>query len=190
MSHELVMSDRGQAVRGVVHGVDDTGAVQLLVVETHAGVVRAAVEVHQPFGLASHAPADGAVTLLVSAGGDQGDMIALPPANPQAARFGNLGPGEVALYDAAGNRLIFSGGTLATLVCANVVIQAQAVAITAPAGVTITGPVQIAGTLTVNGDIVCAGTITDHHGSLDAMRTIYDEHTHTSPGTNTPTPAM
>ena len=82
------MSDRETAYlirsivsRGVVGKSDDSQETQTVDVAQWAGVERTAVEVLQPFGVASRAPENGLV-LLLAVGGDQGDLVALPWPEP------------------------------------------------------------------------------------------------------------
>jgi phage gp45-like len=140
--------------------VDDGGAAQRLDIETHEGVVRSGVEVLQPYGLAS-APAAGGLTVVLALGGDQGDLVALPMAQP-AARMGGLGPGQVALYDDTGTRVgLTADGKLGVLAAAEVTVTVGGTVFkVTPAGV------QITGNLVVDGDISATGTVSDGAGNL------------------------
>jgi phage baseplate assembly protein V len=160
MNREDANTLRGLAVRGLVHRVDDASAAQRLDVETHEGVVRSGVEVLQPYGLAS-APAAGGLTVVIALGGDQGDLVALPMAQP-ASRMGGLAPGQVALYDDTGTRVALTAdGKLALLAAAEVTLTvAGTVLKVTPGGVTITGK------LVVEGDIEATGTVSDGAGNL------------------------
>ena len=176
MQHELDMIVRGAAVRGTVYNLDDTGGAQLVDAETHAGVARAQVEVLHPYGFCASAPAGYSYTVLLAMGADQGDMLALPPAAP-SLRFGNLAPGEVAVYDSAGNRLhIKAGGNIDLLAAALLHLMGQSVTIDAPAGVTINGP------LTVNGGIAATQDVVAGQGG-HAVSVLNHQHTETQPGT-------
>ncbi|MFG1466753.1 phage baseplate assembly protein, partial [Xanthobacter sp. DSM 24535] len=95
---------RAMVSRGVVSKSDDSQETQTVDVAQWAGVERTAVEVMQPFGIASRAPANGLV-LLLAVGGDQGDLVALPVGAP-GSRLGNLAEGEVALYTTDGSRVL------------------------------------------------------------------------------------
>jgi phage baseplate assembly protein V len=160
MNREDANTLRGMAVRGLVHRVDDGSAAQRLDVETHEGVVRSAVEVLQPYGLAS-APAAGGLTVVIALGGDQGDLVALPMAQP-AARMGGLGPGQVALYDDTGSRVLLSAdGKLAVTAAAEVTVTVGGTVLkVSPGGVEITG------NLAVTGNITATGTVSDGAGNL------------------------
>lgn len=153
----LHMSVRGLLVRGVVQAIDDTGAVQVVTTQTHFGRVRSRVPVHQPFGFASHAPLDGAVTHVVSVGGDPADQVALPPANPQVARFGDLPEGDTVAYDACGQRLHFHNGTLVEVQATTelrVGIGGTTVLDVTAKGVAIIGSLTVSEGITAQGDVV------------------------------------
>lgn len=174
---------RGAAVRGFVVAVHDDGQAQTVDVETHDGVLRSGIEVAQGFGVGGHAPA-GAFVLLIALGGDQGDMMALPVSHP-GYRFGALAPGQTALYDASGNRvLLLNNGIIEIHAATRVRIMAQDVRIEAPAGVTIVGDV------TVEGSITATGNIADAAGSMQEMRDRYNAHAHSAAGTSPPTTLM
>lgn len=158
MDHETAAALRGQAVRGVVSAIRDEGMVQSVDVETHEGVVRSRVEVLQQYGVTSHAPAGGVVVLL-ALGGDEGDQAALPVACP-TSRMGGLAAGEVALHDAAGNRVhIKAGGVIEIRGAASVLVVVGGTELeVTPGGVRIKGNVQVDGSITTTGDIT-AGTV-------------------------------
>ncbi|MDU7520207.1 MAG: phage baseplate assembly protein [Roseomonas mucosa] len=175
MDDETAMALRGVAVRGMVSGFDDTGAMQTVDGETHEGVARGTIEVHQPFGFAS-LPPDGAFTIFFALGGDQGDMVALPPMHPDY-RFGGLEPGESVLYDDEGNRVhIRRGGIIEIVSARKVRILTQGVEIEAPLGVKITGPLEVDGPITSTEDI------SDRLGSMQQMRNVYNGHTNPQDG--------
>lgn len=172
--HEHIFDLRVLVTRGIVIRVDDTGVVQIMDVQTHDGVLRGEVEVHQPFGLASSPPENGAVTVLFANGGDPSDMIALPASSP-AARLGGLLRGETAIYGSDGTRVhIKRGGKIQVLAATEVDITAPTCKITASSGITLTGDVSITGSLSVGGsasiggdlhvtgNITAGGTITGH----------------------------
>jgi len=169
VNHEDAAALRGQALRAVVHRVDDGGGLQALDVETHEGVVRSGVEVLHPYGVASAPPA-GALCVVLAIGGDQGDLVALPAASP-AGRLGGLGAGEVALYDDAGNRVhLAAGGTIHIMAATavRVVVGGAELRVNA-AGVHITG------------DLFVSGQVSDANGSMQEMRGRYNQHTHGGP---------
>lgn len=151
------------AVRGLVTAVRDGGATQVVDVETHEGVVRSGVEVMQQYGVTSRARA-GALVVLVAIGGDQGDMVAMPVANP-SDRMAGLGDGEVALHDAAGNRLhLRAGGVVELRGAASVLVVVGGTELEVmPGGVRILGDVTVTGSVTASGDVSAGGTSLQGH---------------------------
>lgn len=169
MDRDMASALRGQAVRALVLRIADDGETQVVDVQTHEGVVRGAIEVAQPYGLAA-VPLAGALTVVIGLGGDQGDMVALPVANP-SDRLGGLAAGEVALYDAAGNRVhIRAGGVIEVRAATRVLVRAPRVEIEAVNGVRITGDLDVTGEIRDRSD---AGGRT-----MSQMRNAYDRHGH------------
>lgn len=161
MSHELVGDFRGATVLGVVRAVNDTGQVQTVDVETHQGMVRAGIEVLQPFGFAGAPPAAGAICLLFAVGGDPGHMVALPIAAP-GGRFGNQAAGEATMYGSDGTRVsIRAGGIVEVWAGTEVIVHAPLVRMT--------------GDLIVDGNISDLGGL---HGTFGGLRTAYNGHHH------------
>jgi len=161
MLDALHMAIRSLIGRGVVSGIDDTGGDQTVDIDTHYGVSRSGVPVHHPFGLAAHAPHDGAVTHVVTNGGDPADLVALPPANPSVARMGNLAEGEACLYDALGQKVYLKDGRIVRIDCAaelqvaiagTTVLDINAERIYTPLNI------QTDGAITAKGDVT-AGTV-------------------------------
>ena len=169
MDHETAAALRGQAVRGLVTAIRDDGLVQVVDVETHEGVVRSGVEVLQQYGVTSRAPA-GAIVVLVALGGDQGDVVALPVACP-SARMGGLADGEVALHDAAGNRVhVKAGGVIEIRAATHVLAVVGGTEFEVSAGgVRIKGDVTVEGGIQTTGDVVAGGiSLRTHvHGGVD-----------------------
>jgi phage baseplate assembly protein V len=166
MDYETANSMRGQTVRGVVAAIRDGGLVQAVDVETHEGVMRSGVEVLQQYGVTSHAPAGGLVVLL-AIGGDEGDQVALPVACP-SGRMGGLAAGEVALHDAAGNRVYLKAGGMIEIHAAasvRVVVEGTEMEVT-PAGLRIKGNVTVDGTVTATGRIKSDAEVHDAAGNV------------------------
>jgi phage gp45-like len=174
-AHEHVFDLRGVIGRGIVQATNDSGQAQTVDVQMYDGVIRTGIEVHQPFGLASRAPLDGAVVILFEVEADPGHIVALPSAN-FSVRFGNLADGETVLYGADGSRVeIRAGGVVKVLAANSIEIAAPMVTITAANNgtvvvgedLTVTGTLSVGGALsaasiTVAGDLHVAGTIYGH----------------------------
>lgn len=122
---ELAHQLRGMIVRGVVSTSNDGGETQTVDVEIAAGHKLTGVEVLQASGVSSRAK-DGGLVVLLAVGGDGGDMVALPVADP-SGRMGGLEPGEVALYDpASGARVhIKADGSIHVLSATSVTCDVQ-----------------------------------------------------------------
>jgi hypothetical protein len=63
------------------------------------------------------------------------------------------------------------------------------VTVTAPVVNLTAATVNVSGVLNVTGAIACASTISDSAGSLSALRSVYNTHTHVHDGTNTSGPS-
>lgn len=166
MDRATAMALRGLIMRAEVQGVADGAETQAVEALTHEGILRSGVEVLAPFGVSSVPPAGG-MTVLLAVGGDQGDMVALPLACP-SARYGSLAPGETVVHDAAGNRLHFRNGGLVELhAAASISVKVGGVEmVVSDANVTITG------------DLVVTGNVSDAAGSMQEMRDRYNAHGH------------
>jgi phage baseplate assembly protein V len=161
-------------VRGVVGVIDDSGAVQTIGVTTHDGVVRSAVEVHQPYGYASMPP-DQALTVLSAIGADQGDQVAWPLAST-GYRFGNLLAGQSVMYDSTGARLLFdNAGNGEWKANALLHIQSLTVTIDVSNGLTVNGPLTVVGDLTVTGAVTITGDV-NVTGNINATGTVNGRH--------------
>jgi phage gp45-like len=130
MKREIAHALRSLVMRGVVRTSSDQGESQTAKVTIAAGIERSDVEVMQPFGLASHAPAGGAAVVL-AVGGDTGDLVLLPVSSP-GFRLGGLAEGEAALYAIKGDRVhAKADGSIEILASARVLIKVGDVTIEA-----------------------------------------------------------
>lgn len=177
----IVGSMRSLISYGVVTSINDAGGAQTATVTTGDGVIRADVEVMQPFGLSAVPPADGVTTVVLEVGGDPSNLVVLPLANP-STRFGGLGAGETVVYAGDGTRVHVKPGGIVEVWGVDVTVNAQTVTINAAGGTTINGDVQVNGNLTASGDVI------DAAGPLSRLRNHYDAHTHTDDGGSPPTP--
>lgn len=85
----------GSVRRAVVRLVDDSGPVQRMQVEVHAGEPIPDVDHLQPYGLTGRAPVE-ARTLLLLVGAAWDHVVALATGHTDRPR--NLAPGDVTLY--------------------------------------------------------------------------------------------
>jgi phage gp45-like len=159
---DLVGDLRTLALRATVQGIDDSGALQLADVQPFDGGALTQIEVATPWGFVSVPPA-GAIAIVLAIGADPADRMVLTLVHP-GARMGNLAAGEVAIHDAAGNRVhIRQGGTIDVQAATAVHVTAPTVVVTAGSGVEIAGNVSITGTLSVTGAI---------HGTADVAHSL------------------
>lgn len=141
--------------RGVVRGVSDGAKLQELQLDLLADEVRGGVERFQQYGLTSY-PLPGAEAVVVAVGGSRDHLVALA-VDDRRYRSLDLAPGEVALYNNTGTRVVLRQGGV--------------IEITAATKVRMVTPL-----LEVTGEIKdrC-----DTGGkTMSGMRTTYDGHTH------------
>jgi len=166
MDKETTDTIRNHTGRKNIKNINDDGETMTASVEVAEGIWRDNVEVVMPYGYSAHIPEDGAMGVVISLGGDEGDMAILPVANP-STRMGGLKENEVGLYNKDGDKLVLTpGGAM------NVKTGAE-VNITTDTGVTITAKVT-----KVVGDLECTGDVSDKNGSMQEMRDKYNEHGH------------
>lgn len=108
---EIVNKLRGLVRRVTVKDIKDDGQMQTASAEVAEGVWRHDLEIMHPYGFLSVPDDDGAVGVALAIGGDEGDMVILPLANP-SQRMGGLGKGDVGIANKFGDRMIIkaSGG--------------------------------------------------------------------------------
>ena len=158
MEQDTANKLRGMTRRVTLKNIRDDGETQRASIEVASGIWRDDVEILHPFGLTSVAPEDGATAVAIAIGGDEGDMVVLPVANP-SKRMGGLPAGGVGLSTDHGDKIVLlpDGG----------------ISIKAGAGVTISvGGVTVA--ITGSGVAITGGEVT-HNG-----RNIDDTHRHTN----------
>lgn len=166
MSDELHYSMRSQTLRGVVQALDDSGPSQTITVQLHFGQVRSKVPVHQAFGFSSVAPLDGAITHVVQNGADPSDVVALPVANPAAARMGGLETGEAVLYDAAGQKVYLRNGKIVQIDALSemvVSVGGKTVLDLNQNGAAITGSLTVSEGIKAGGDVVAGSVSLQSH---------------------------
>lgn len=172
-SHDNAQKLRSLTRRAVVHAINDNGAGQTVTVEAHAGCPRSDVPVHQPFGFSSHAPVRGALTHVIPLGGDEADLMALPPANPSTGHMGGLSEGESVLYDAVGQAVYLQDGRIIRVQAATemtIEIGGEVVLDLTADLATLNVPLKVKGGIQASEDIV-AGKISlqNHsHGGVQA----------------------
>jgi phage baseplate assembly protein V len=120
---ETADSLRGMVRRVTLKNVKDTGETQTASIEVADGIFRDDVEIHQPYGFASSVPEDGALGLALAIGGDQGDIVVIPAANP-SKRMGKLNPEETGIYNASGDKIVLGAdGSISIMAGADLTVK-------------------------------------------------------------------
>jgi len=154
---------RGMIRRVRLRSIDDSQETQRASAEIAEDIWRDGVEVLQPDGYAGVTPEDGALAIMLSIGGDEGDAVLLPVSNP-SKRMGDLKPGDRGIYTPHGDKLLLTAaGTAVLQVAAGVTIEAESVTI-------VTGGVTV--TISAAGVAIEGGQVT-HNG-----KDIGDTHKH------------
>ena len=140
--------------RGAVSAVNAANKMQTLQLRLLAGETKDGVEHFEPFGFTSK-PLPGAEHVTVFLDGDRSHGITLVVAD-RRYRMTTLDDGEVALHDAYGNHAHFRrDGTFD-------IVTTTKVQITSPL-VTMSGDLQVAGTITGTTDVIGGGKSLKNH---------------------------
>ena len=165
---------RLMVARSVISAVssDETGITLQLTLGPNEE--RADVDLVQQYGVSSKPkPGSQAVTLFVSGSRSEGVTIATKGGG--AAMSFTLKPGEVALHTDEGDSVHLRRGRI-------VEVTTETLKISASSGVEIDTP-----TLTTTGNVEASGNVEDSLGSLAALRTAFNAHTHVSASPGSPT---
>ena len=158
--------------RAVIRGKRSERALRTLQTEHLAGDVREDVEHFEPYGFTSE-PHLGAEALAASINGDRNHTIAIIVSD-RRYRIKDLQDGEVVVYDDLGKVVHLKRDEL--------FIDAKDSPVTVVSGskVTIKAPVVVvdAANSTFTGNIKAAGEIEDKQGTMSAMRSTFNSHTH------------
>lgn len=161
--------------RGVVSAVSSALKMQGLQVKLLAGEVKDGLEHFEPYGYTSH-PKSGAEAVTVFMDGDRSHGVVIVVAD-RRYRLQGLAAGEVALYDDQGQKI--------HLTRSGIVVDGAGKPITienTPSVTMDTPQVNMSGNLSVTGNIVAQGDISDHgNKSMAGMRGTYNSHTHNDP---------
>jgi len=145
-------------LRAVVQLVDDSAGLQRVQVETLAGRDHDSLTHLQPYGL-SAVPEPGAEGLVLNIGGATGHHVLIAVDDRRHRPTGGL-PGEVRYYSRFGQLIELKAD--------------GSIALTPAAG----QPIVVNGDITVNGNVVATGEVSDALGSLTEMRGVYNAHVH------------
>ncbi|MCP1376051.1 phage baseplate assembly protein V [Dyella lutea] len=171
--------------RGRVTTSNDSGAVQMLQVRLGALETRDSTPRLAEFGFTSRPPVGSDVVVLFI-GGDRSNGVAIATGH-QSSRPIDLEEGEAMVYDLWGKSIRFTkaGGIVIDAKNTPVTVNnATTVTINASTEVVMNTP-----TLSVSGDIVAGGNVSDSVRSMAADRVIFNAHTNGT-GTTTPTPTQ
>jgi phage baseplate assembly protein V len=195
----------------ILVSLDDSGAIQKLILDCLKDERRGDVDRYQEFGFSSNPP-EGAEIIMLSLGGSRSHNIGIA-SEDRRYRLKNLAPGESVLYNQAGDYVkIKADGTIEVKASTKVLVDSPMVEMT--------GDLQVAGNVDVGGNITAVGNITsqanivavgnvtaaavtaagaivggsvaDGAGSVSSLRGAYNVHTHAETGTTTsgPTPTV
>jgi phage gp45-like len=144
------------AARAVLRAVDDGHARQLLQVEILQGELRDGVERFQTYGLTS-CPHPGSDAVVLSLGGYRAQAVVIA-VDDRRYRLVGLQPGEVALFDDAGHRVL---------------LRRDRIHIESPDLIEVTVPkLRITADVEVVGDTAFSGKVTANGKAID------DTHAH------------
>ncbi|MCD7099125.1 phage baseplate assembly protein V [Stenotrophomonas sp. MMGLT7] len=143
--------------RAVINLVKDSAKLQEVQISLLEGESRSTAERFQQYGFTS-VPLPGAEALAIAVGGSRSHLVVIA-ADDRRHRLGGLQGGEVAIYTDQGDRIhIKRGGTIEIHASSQVLIDCPRVEMT--------------------GDLVVAGDVSDHNGSMQEMRDTYNGHDH------------
>jgi phage baseplate assembly protein V len=166
-------------VRGVIKIVNDATKVQQMQNTLLAGEVKDGLECYRWYGFTS-VPLPGMETAVVFCGGDRSNGIIIGVGDRQF-RLKDLKGGEVALYTDEGDYLKFARNhtiqvstlNLSVNATENVTYNTKTFNVNASDGINLTTP-----TVTASANVSAGGDINDATSTMQAMRDIYNAHTH------------
>lgn len=134
--------------RGKVRSARVRGGRVLAEIENADGELRTRVEIPQPMGMTA-VPEAGADVVVLQIGGP--DHLVALQADMASLRAPGLAPGDIALRDKRGQMVVMSGeGVTVSGALKVTIVSAGDIEITAPK-VTVTGDMDVSGTLTLTG---------------------------------------
>ena len=148
---------RNTVSRGVVQLSDASTLLQALQISVLKDEVLDNVEHFEPQGFTAR-PKQGAEAIILCPGGNRSSAIAIMVSD-RRIRIKDLGEGEVAIYDDANNLIHFK--------------QDGTIAVKSDTSVDFTTP-----EVTMSGNLVVAGNVSDANGSMQEIRDTYNSHTH------------
>ena len=187
------------ATKALVSQADDSLPLQMLQLTALAGERLSNVQRIQQFGSRGNPPA-GSQALLICVGGSRSFPVVVAVENPGAAPAGSLPSGGYEIYDANGTYLRFNNdGTFYLKAATSGVVDCPTVEFTGNAVIdgnltvkqnllvdqnaTILGVLEAEGvdgsgnSITTVGKIAGGADVSDSHGTMQAMRGVFNTHT-------------
>jgi phage baseplate assembly protein V len=153
-----------EPTRGRIVSTRTRGGRALATVLLASGDTRTRVELLMPYGL-SALPEEGADVMVLEVGGNRDHLVAMM-ADATGLRIPGLARGEVGIRDKRGQQVVLRGdGVEITGALKVTIVSSGPVALTAPT-TTITGNLDVVGTITATVDVLGAGKSlkTHQHG--------------------------
>ncbi|ELY6212262.1 phage baseplate assembly protein [Cronobacter dublinensis] len=171
------------AARAVLAALDSSRKCQAAGLKLIAGETKENVEYIEPYGFTSTAHA-GAEAVVLFPSGDRSHGVVISVAD-RRYRLKGLRSGEVAIYTDEGDSIVLKRGRVTEITTSALVVNAESkislnapqLVVNASSGVSFTTP-----TITISGDFSAAGEVSDGVGTMSAIRTTYNGHTHTARG--------
>lgn len=149
--------------RAIIKLVNDAAKLQGVQVALLDDEARAEVERFQEYGFTS-VPLAECEAVALSVGGSRSHLVVVATDDRRYRRV-DLKPGETCIYNQHGDRVhVREDGTLDVVASSKVYVDAP--------------ETECTGNLHVAGNITCDGDVSDHAGSMQEMRDIYNAHTH------------
>ncbi|MDA3920966.1 MAG: phage baseplate assembly protein V [Salinisphaera sp.] len=162
---------RGMIARCLLDSVDATTLRQIVQVKLLDGELAAGVELFEPYGF-SGVPLDGD-GLFLAIGGNRGHGAAFNVGG-KTHRPTDLAAGEACVYNQLGDRItIRQTGVIEVTASTKVLFDTPLAEFTAD--------VLIRGNEAIVGDSTGQGEVSDHLGSMDEIRGVYNGHNHSDP---------
>ncbi|ALB70540.1 phage baseplate assembly protein V [Cronobacter muytjensii] len=171
------------AARAVLAALDSSRKCQAAGLKLIAGETKENVEYIEPYGFTSTAHT-GAEAVVLFPSGDRSHGVVISVAD-RRYRLKGLKSGEVAIYTDEGDSIVLKRGRVTEITTSELVVNAESkislnatqLVVNASSGVSFTTP-----TITTSGDFSAAGEVSDGVGTMSAIRTTYNGHTHTARG--------
>lgn len=185
---------RNMVVRGVIKLVDDKTKVQKIQASLLAGELKDGLERYQEYGLSTNPPS-GTEALVVFCGGSRNNGVIVATGD-RTFRLKELQPGEVALYTDEGDviklgrerKIQVTTLHLEVNATEDVTCNTKRFIVNASEKAAFTTPI-----LSTSADFTAGGNVSDKKSTMQAMRDIYNPHTHDGDSggkTGTPSAAM